>query len=223
MRILIIEDNIQLRDVLCMNLQAESFVVDTADNGETGSYIARTNQYDAIILDNVLPRKMGIEVCKEIRESGVKTPILMISVKSELDEKVNLLHQGADDYMIKPFNFLELLARLKALIRRPYTIIEPIITLDDLTLDTSKHTLSKGKSNVYLTRKEFMLLEVLMKNGGRVVSRAELMDHVWNYDSDPFSNTIEAHVRNLRKKIDKGKKKRIHTISGRGYKIDRQK
>ncbi|MEN9649676.1 MAG: hypothetical protein RL094_643 [Candidatus Parcubacteria bacterium] len=223
MRVLIIEDDEQTRKALEAHLTSESYTVDTADNGETGSYIARTNDYDLILLDNMLPKKMGLDVCKDIRNAGKKTPIILVSVVSDIQEKVALLESGADDYLTKPFSFSELHARMKALLRRPYTISEEVITLDDLTVDVSRHTVKKGEKNVYLTRKEFMLLECLMKNGGQVVSRAQIMEQVWNYDSDPFSNTIEAHVRNLRKKLDKGKKKLIHTVSGRGYKLDRQK
>lgn len=223
MRVLIIEDDQETREVLEQHLASEAYTVDTADNGETGSYIARTNDYDLILLDNILPKKSGLEVCKEIRASGKKTPIILISVISEIQHKVALLESGVDDYITKPFSFAELHARMKALLRRPYTISEEVITLNDLTIDTSRHMVTKGEKRIYLTRKEFMLLECLMKNGGQVVTRAQIMERVWNYDSDPFSNTIEAHIRNLRKKIDKGRKKLIHTVSGRGYKIDRQK
>ncbi len=223
MRVLIIEDDQETREAIAMHLQNESYIVDTADNGENGSYIARTNEYDIILLDNILPKKTGLDVCKDIRLTGKKTPIILLSVIGDISEKVKLLESGVDDYLTKPFSFSELHARMKALLRRPYTISEQVITLDDLTVDVTRHTVKKGEKNVYLTKKEFMLLQCLMQKGGQVVSRSQIMEQVWNYDSDPFSNTVEAHIRNLRKKIDKGRKKLIHTVSGRGYKIDRQR
>lgn len=231
MRILIIDQHTPMRDALRNLLEEETFIVDTAINGDTGSYTARTNQYDVIILNTDLPDKNAFQVCREIRAENKKVPIIAVSSKvqsspsdqSIQQEKIALLELGADDYLVKPFVFSELLARMKALLRRPYTIQEPVITLDDLTLDPGKHVVVKGKKRIYLTRKEFMLLECLMKNSGQVVTRSYIMEHVWNNDSNPFSNTVEAHIRNIRKKVDGGKKKYIHTISGRGYKIDRQK
>lgn len=224
MRILIIEDDAELREILRKSLTAESFAVDTADNGETGSYIARTNQYNLIILDYILPGKRGDEVCRELRATGTLCPILIISVESEVPDKVHLLEAGADDYLCKPFSFTELVARIHSLLRRPYEIKEPVLTLDDLTIDTAAQTVSKSGENVYLTRKEYMLLECMARKSGQIISRSQIMEEVWNNDSDPFSNTIEAHIRNLRKKIDGGGRRRyIQTIPGRGYKLDRRK
>lgn len=223
MRILLIDDDPELRDILKLNLESEGFIVDTADDGESGSYIARTNQYNLIILDNILPKKSGLIVAREIRASHGNVPILLISVCADPEEKVSLLENGVDDYLTKPFSFSELVARIKALVRRPYNIIDPVMTLDDLTIDSTKHEVTRADKRLYLTRKEFMILECLMQSSGKVVSRGHLMDHVWNQEADPFSNTIEAHIRNLRRKIDTKKRKLIHTISGRGYKIDRQK
>lgn len=224
MRILIVEDEKETRESLKSNLEQESFAVDTAEDGETGSYLARTNDYDLIILDNILPQKEGFEVCEDVRKAGKHTPIIMLSVKSEVHHKVDLLHCGADDYVTKPFSFRELIARIRAILRRPRMVDGDILSVGDLTMDIARQVVQRGGKNIYLTRKEFMLLEYLMRNRARVMSRGMIMEHVWNADSDPFSNTIEAHILNLRKKVDANHKvKLIHSVSGRGYKIDVEK
>ena len=220
MRLLIIEDDKEISDFLKMGLEAESFIVDTAFDGERGSYFARCEVYDAILLDYALPKKDGFQICQELRTAGISTPIIMISVKSEAPLRVGLLNLGADDYLIKPFSFEELLARVRAILRRSPLLKSSILCLGDLTLDPSAQRTIKGRREIYLTRKEFILLEYLLSNKGRVVSRGMILEHVWNRESDPFSNTIEAHILNLRKKIDSGKKKLIHTVPGRGYKME---
>jgi DNA-binding response OmpR family regulator len=220
MRILIIEDDKDFRDILKASLEAESFVIDTANDGESGSYIARTNQYNLIITDYMLPKKNGEQMCREIRKAGIMTPILVMSVQSDSVEKVKLLEAGADDYICKPFAFTELVARIRTILRRPYTISNPTLTIDDLTIDTGAQEVFESGNKIYLTRKEYMLLECMTRKSGKVLTRAEIMEEVWEHDADPFSNTIEAHIRNLRKKIEK-KKKYIHTVPGRGYKLDR--
>ncbi|HEY1037580.1 MAG TPA: response regulator transcription factor [Candidatus Paceibacterota bacterium] len=223
MRILLIEDDDTLRDSLQRNLSGSGYIVDVADNGENGSYVARTNKYHLIILDSLMPYKNGIEVCKEIRTAGITCPILALSVLDSPDQKVQFLNAGADDYLVKPFAFAELVARIQSLTRRPYQIQESILTLDDLTVDTNLQRVEREGLEVYLTKKEYLLLECMARKPGKVVSRAEILEDVWNNDSDPFSNTIEAHVRNLRRKIEKGPRKYIHTVPGRGYKLDRAK
>jgi DNA-binding response OmpR family regulator len=221
MRILIIEDDLETRDFLKSALEAETYAVDATSDGEKGSYMARTNDYDLIILDNNLPKKNGKEICLDVRNAKKNIPILILSVLGEYDKKVDLLDTGADDYLTKPFSFQELLARIRALMRRPTTLTENIITIDDLVLDTIKQTVKRDKKGIYLTRKEFSLLEYLMRNKGKVVSRGTIMEHVWNIDTDPFSNTIEAHILNIRKKIRGHRKPElIHNVPGRGYKID---
>lgn len=220
MRILIIEDDKKVLDYLKINLKSEHFTVDTTMDGEEGSYLARTNDYDLIILDNILPEKEGVEVCREIRSSGRTVPIIMLSIKTDITTKVNLLNEGVDDYLTKPFSFEELIARIRALLRRPKQIEDEILQIDDLTLDIKKYIVIRGKKEIRLTRKEFVLLEYLMKNQGIALSRGMIMEHVWDMSIDPFSNTIEVHILSLRKKIElRGKKKVIHTISGVGYKI----
>jgi DNA-binding response OmpR family regulator len=221
MRILVIDDDKDIRDFLKHVLQAECFVVDTAADGEEGSFLARSHDYDLIVLDNVLPKKKGAEVCREIRKAGKHTPIIILSVQSEIEDKASLIDCGADDYLIKPFAYRELQSRMRALMRRPKVLAPPVLRVDNLTLNTLSQKVKRGRQDIYLTRKEFALTSYLMRNLGTVVSRGMLMEHVWNDDVDPFSNTIEAHVANLRKKIDDGSKhKLIRTVPGRGYAIE---
>jgi len=223
MRILIVEDEKEILDFLKKSLKNECYAVDVASDGEQGSYFARTNNYDLIILDNVMPKKTGLEVCQDIRKDGNPVPILVLSVKSETTTKVDLLNAGADDYLTKPFSIDELFARIKALLRRPKGMENERLRVDDLVLDFDKHTVQRGEKEIYLTRKEFTLLKYLMKNQGSVLSRSMIMEHVWDMSVDPFSNTIESHIVSLRKKVDlPGRKKLIHTVSGRGYKLDTQ-
>lgn len=221
MRALVIDDERGVRETLAENLRARAFAVDTAEDGTEGSYMARTAIYDIIILDNMLPEKNGQSVCEEIRKTGNMTPILILSVLADAWRKVDLLNAGADDYMIKPFSFEELIARIRALLRRPPALEGDVLILDTLSLDTKQQTAKRDGQSIYLTRKEYMLLEYLMRNRGSVLSRAMIMEHVWDMTSDPFSNTIESHILSLRKKIERpDRKKLIHTVPGRGYRID---
>lgn len=221
MRVLVIDDEESIREALAENLRMQCFVVDTAADGTEGSYLARTNAYDLVILDNMLPEKSGLTVCQEIRKTGHTMPILMLSVLSDTWQKVELLNQGADEYMIKPFSFEELMARIRALMRRPQKLEDDVLTIDDLSLDTKRQVVRRAEKGIYLTRKEFTLLEYLMRNQGMVLSRGMIMEHVWDMSSDPFSNTIESHILSLRKKVDNiPERKLIYTVPGRGYKID---
>lgn len=221
MRVLIIEDDEAIRRQLVDQLRALSFAADTAADGSEGSYLARTNDYDLIILDNMLPEKQGPLVCQEIRRVGKTVPILILSVLSDTWRKVQLLDYGADDYLIKPFSAEELAARVRALLRRPAAIQSDVLTVEDLTLDTRQQRVARAGKGIYLTRKEFTLLEYLMRNQGTVLSRGMIIEHVWDMTSDPFSNTIESHIMSLRKKIEgPDRLKLIHTVPGRGYKID---
>jgi len=220
MRILIVEDNVDISSLIKVGLEAESFTVDTAEDGERGSYIARTNEYDLVVLDNNLPKKHGNEVCKEIRKAGKKMPILMLSVRSEVKDKVLLLKTGADDYMTKPFSFEELVTRIRALLRRPQNLEGETFKIENIKLNSRTQEVTCGSRNIYLTKKEYSLLEFLLRHKGEVVTRGTLMEHVWDLDSDPFSNTIETHVFNLRKKIEGKKQGRlIWNVPGRGYRI----
>ncbi len=220
MRILVVDDDKGVRESLKKSLEAECFAVDTAGDGAEGSYLGRVNEYDLILLDNTMPRKTGIEVCKDIRAVGRKSPIIVLSVESEVDDKVSLLNAGADDYLTKPFSYKELASRMRALLRRPNAIMPENLKVGDLVLDTANQRAKRGSKDIYLTRKEYALIEHLIRNSGTIVSRGSLLDHVWGEETDPFTNTIEAHILNLRKKVDfDPKRKLIHTIPGRGYKI----
>ena len=220
MRILIVEDRREISAFLLKALTQNSFSVDLAEDGERGSYLARTNEYDLVILDNILSKKTGLQVCREIRASGKTVPILVMSVKPEPSTKVELLDAGADDYISKPFSLDELLAMIRALLRRPRQLSGEILIFNDLTLDTKAHIVRRANKEIHLTPKEFMLLEYLLRNKGAVLSRSMILEHVWNMDTDPFSNTIESHILSLRNKLDgHGKKKLIQTVPGVGYKI----
>ena len=223
MKILIIEDDPDISEFIKIGLEADGFTVDISYDGQDGSYKSRINNYDAIILDYSLPIKNGFEVCDEVRSAGLTTPIIFLSVIGDTAKKIEALSKGADDYMTKPFSFDELKARVKALLRRPKKIENPIIKLGELTINIEKQTAHRGDLPIYLTHKEYSLLEYLVRNAGMVVSRTMIMDHVWSAESDPFSNTVEAHILNLRKKMNIGDKKDIiRNISGRGYIIDVQ-
>lgn len=218
MRILIIEDDEETAAALKVGLESECYSVDVEHDGEKGSYRARTEEYDLVLLDNMLPGKEGAEVCKELRQYKISVPVLMLSVQSEIDRKISVLNCGADDYMTKPYSFEEVAARIKALLRRPRAFLPSELRVGDLALDTAKYMAFRGKKRVYLTTKEFALLEYLMRNEGRVISRAKILEHVWDRETDQFTNTIEAHIYNLRRKVDiPGKKRLIRTVPGRGY------
>lgn len=219
MKVLVVDDEKAVRDFLKSTLESEFFAVDTASDGQQGSYFARVNDYDLIILDNVLPKRMGLDVCRDIRNSGKHTPILMLSVKSHSDEKTVMLDSGADDYLTKPYSHQELLARMRALLRRSVKIEPTLFEANNVILNAETQEVTLNKKPIYLTRKEFALLELLMRNMNKVVSRGMIMEHVWDMDGDPLSKTIETHIVNLRKKLETRKNKVILNIRGRGYKI----
>jgi DNA-binding response OmpR family regulator len=219
MKILLIEDDEYLRTALKNSLEADMFTVDQMPDGVNGSYMARTSQYNLMVIDYILPGKDGLEIVKEIRATGIQCPIMMISVRGEVDDKVALLENGADDYLAKPFTYAEFRARVYALTKRNYKISEEVLMIDDLTIDTKRIEITKNGQRVYLTRKEFGILQTLSRKRGQVVSRQEIVEEVWDMSSDPFSNTVEAHMRNLRRKIESPEHPIIHTIPGRGYKI----
>ncbi|MEM9336919.1 MAG: response regulator transcription factor [Patescibacteria group bacterium] len=221
MRVLVVEDKAEIRNTLKRNLEAECFAVDVASDGPSGLQLARLNTYDILILDNMLPGITGPELCSLLRAEAYTTPILILSVLAKTDEKVAALNAGADDYLTKPFSFDELLARVRALLRRTGELLDDVLEGSGVLLDSKRQVVTKDESEVHLTRKEFMLLEYFMRNPGTVLSRGMIMEHVWDMNADPFSNTIEAHIRSLRKKLGDGNDRSlIKTISGRGYRFD---
>jgi DNA-binding response OmpR family regulator len=220
MRLLIIEDDENISAFLAPALKAEGYAVDSANNGEHGYFLAATNNYNLIILDYNLPQLNGREIIKKLRDEGKVMPILMLTIHSELSDKIDLLNLGADDYLTKPFSLSELVARIKAILRRPEIWHGHILKLNNLELNPDKFLVTKNKQRVSLSSKEFALLEYLLQNKGRILSRQEIMEHVWDENANPFSNTIESHISNLRKKLETNRQKFIFTVSNRGYKID---
>lgn len=219
---LIIEDEKEIREFLHKNFEKEGYVVDTAEDGEQGSYAARTSEYDIILVDQLLPKKTGLQVIKDIRNDLMSVPIIMLSVKSDIPHKLESFTAGVDDYVTKPFSFQELSARVKNSLRRsPYQIKSDIFKIEDLTVNVPNQEVSRDGKKIYLTRKEFLILECLAREPGKVVSRGAIMEHVWNMNTDPFSNTLETHMANLRRKITNKRKKTsvIKTVPGRGYKV----
>lgn len=220
MRVLLIDDNADLTANLSTTLATAGFVVDCAANGTDGTHLGRVNEYDAIVLDYNLPEMNGYEVCQSLRAKGKHVPIIMLSVLGGTDLKVRLLECGADDYMTKPFSARELIARLHALGRRPATMHKPILQLGDLVVDIQQYSAKKGKKILRLTPKEFKILEQLLAHAGEVVSRATLLEHVWDDQANPLSNSLDMHISALRKKVDGNRKTSvIKTIPGIGYKL----
>ena len=220
MRILFIEDERRLANVIKKGLSEDGFAVDLAFDGQEGQYLACEEPYDLIVLDLMLPKIDGVTICKNLRLKNLKTPILILTAKTTVEEKIKGLDSGADDYMIKPFSFLELRSRIHALIRRSKENPSPVLKIADLTVDPLKHSVSRNKRSVKLTPKEFAILEFLLRHKNEVVSRTMILEHVWDYNFDGLSNVVDVFMVTLRKKIDhKAKVKLIHTLHGIGYKI----
>ena len=218
MRILVVEDETRIADFVVRGLKEEQYAVDVAYDGEQGMYLADINPYDLMILDIMLPHKDGIAMCQELRKKKISTPILMLTARGAVKDKVTGLNSGADDYLTKPFSFEELLARVKVLLRRNKAEKTPILKIADLELNQLSHEVKRKGKPVALTSKEYMLLEYLMLNAGQVISRSMISEHVWNENFDSMTNVIDVHIRNLRQKIDKGAaKKLIRTMRGAGY------
>jgi heavy metal response regulator len=218
MRILVIEDEKKVANFIERGLKEEYYAVDVAYDGENGIYMAEVNEYDLIILDVVLPIKDGISVCKELRKKKVCVPVLMLTAKDEIQDKVLGLDSGADDYVTKPFAFEELLARVRALLRRKNQNITTILKIADLELNQLTHEVKRAGKEIALTMKEYNLLEYLMLNANQTITRTMISEHVWNESFDSFTNVIDVYVNYLRNKIDKGfKKQLIHTVRGIGY------
>jgi len=220
MRILLVEDEKRLATGIARGLKDERYVVDIAYDGENALFLAETNAYDLIILDLMLPKKDGLSVCRELRNKKMNVPILMLTAKDTLKDKVLGLEAGADDYLTKPFAFAEFLARVAALLRRNRQDKTTALKVADLELDQLSHKVSRGGKEIMLTAKEYALLEYLMLHSGQVVSRTMISEHVWHEDFDSLTNFVDVYINYLRNKIDKGaKNKLIRTIHGAGYMI----
>ncbi len=220
MNILIVEDNQDTLSFLEQALREEDFSVDAVSDGQAGLSKALSSDYDAIILDNVLPGKTGPEICREMRKRGKGTRILMLSVNGDPETKAEAIGFGADDYLSKPFSIGELLARLRALLRRPEKLKEEIIKAGTLALDTINRSVSRNGLKIPLTAREFDLLEYFLRNRGKALSKMDILEHVWDMNADPFTNTVEMHVCSLRKKLGKNcPDAAILTVHGIGYKM----
>jgi heavy metal response regulator len=220
MKILIVEDEKRITSFIRKGLQYEGYTVDVSYEGENGLEKAKDENIDLIILDVMLPKKDGISVCRELREMGISTPVIMLTAKDGVDDRVKGLDAGADDYLVKPFAFKELLARIRSLLRRGDAVKQLILQVGDLELDPSSREVRRRDKIIDLSKKEYSLLEYLMRNKNQVLTRTMIAEHVWDYDFDSFTNTIDVYIRYLRKKIDDGfEVKLIKTIRGIGYKI----
>lgn len=220
MRILIVEDERRLANVLKKGFTEEGFAVDLAFDGEEGQFLAESEGYDIIILDVTLPKTDGLSICKRLRSKNIKIPIIMLTAKSTLEDKISGLDSGADDYITKPFAFLELRSRIYALIRRSKFEATSTLKIADLEVDSIKHIVKRENELIVLTPKEFSILEFLLHHRDEVVTRTMIIEHVWDYNFDGMSNIIDVFIATLRRKIDKGKKvKLIHTLHGIGYKV----
>ena len=220
MKILVIDDDAAIAQLLKTALEDKMYDVETASDGERGAFLARTGSYDLVILDYNLPKLSGAEVLAEIRREKKHVPVLMITVRSELAVKDEAFSRGADDYLTKPFLLEELLLRIRALLKRPAKIEGDLYKIDNLTLNTQSKIVRRDGREIYLTRREFALLEYLMINRGQIISRNQILEHVWDYNADPFSNSVETHLASLRRKLNINRNRNlIHTFTGRGYKL----
>ncbi len=222
MRVLLLEDDKDIASFIMTGLKNEHFAVDWADTGEKGLTWAKVNSYDIGIFDIKLPGKQnGLQVTEALREREKNFPIIILSVAGDVVTKIQALNLGADDYLAKPFSFAELLARVNALLRRERRLVGPKLRVDDLEMDMQAHTVSRDGKRIELNRKEFALLEYLMRNPGTTLTRSMILEHVWDMNADPFTNTVDVHIRFLRAKVDeKFKKKLVKTVHGFGYMIE---
>jgi DNA-binding response OmpR family regulator len=223
MSLLLVEDDPNIVLSLSLALTNAGFTVDSASDGREGFDLARNNKYEAILLDCNLPRLSGFEIVKKLRAEKCFTPIIILTVLNELNDKLELFNLGADDYLIKPFAISELLARLKALLRRPRNVQGEILKVGNLELDPDKFLVTKNGLRIPLSSREFSLLEFLMVNKGNFLSRQTILEKVWDENADPFSNTVEVHIMNIRKKLETGSEHYIFTASNRGYKVDTER
>lgn len=221
MRILVVEDEHKIANSIKKGLEQEHFAVDVAYTGTDGYDLAASEEYDLLILDRLLPGVDGVEICKNLRNKQIHTPILILTAKGQISDKVEGLNAGADDYLTKPFAFEELLARVKALTRRPHAAVGTILQIGNLSLDTLTYQVIREGKTIELSSKEFSLLEYLMRHEGKVITKEQIINHVWDYEANILPNTVEVYIKLLRTKIDKPfKTKLIRTVRGFGYKIE---
>ncbi len=220
MRVLIVEDDVKINATLRQTLEEERYAVDVAYDGEQGEEMAFVNEYDVIVLDLMLPKRRGLDVVRELREHGVKTPILILTARDGVQDRVNGLNSGADDYVVKPFHVDELIARVRALVRRGSDVKTTRLTVADVVLDIASHTVKRRDQQIGLTQTEYAILEYMMHHPNKVVSRAELMEHVWDDSYEGFSNIVDVYMRRLRAKLDDGQEVRlVETVRGAGYRL----
>ncbi|HLK05473.1 MAG TPA: response regulator transcription factor [Candidatus Acidoferrum sp.] len=218
MRILLVEDDVRIARFVAKGLREQAYAVDVATTGDDALYQAAINTYDLILLDVMIPVLDGFAVCRELRKSGQRVPILMLTARDAVDDRISGLDSGADDYLTKPFEFGELLARMRALLRRTGELRPAKIAVADLVVDTVGQNVSRAGKPIVCTAKEYSLIEFLVRNAGKVVGRAEIAEHVWDEDFDPFSNLIEVYINRVRRKIDAAPNKPLlHTRRGSGY------
>jgi two-component system copper resistance phosphate regulon response regulator CusR len=218
MRILVVEDDPRIARFVSQGLREQTYAVDVTGDGEDALYKLAVNEYDAVILDLMIPGRDGLEVCRELRASGSNVPVLMLTARDALEDRIAGLDTGADDYLTKPFEVTELLARLRALLRRGHVVRPATIAVADLVIDTRAHSVTRAGRRIELTAKEYALLEYLARERGRVLGRAEIAEHVWDENFDPMSNLIDVNINRLRRKVDDGfAPPLIHTRRGEGY------
>ena len=218
MRILLVEDERDAARMLSKGLREQTYAVDVAFDGEEALEKVAVNTYDLLVLDVMLPRLDGFEVCRQLRQQGIHVPILLLTARGGVTDRITGLDRGADDYLTKPFDFGELLARIRALLRRGTELKDVVLQVGDLSVDTRSHVVIRGGTQVQLTAKEYSLLEYLARRAGEVVSRSDISEHVWEEDYDPFSNLIEVYIQRLRRKLEMpGAGPLLHTRRGEGY------
>ena len=222
MRILVVEDEHRIANSIKKGLEQERYAVDVAYNGTDGFDLASAEEYDLLIVDLMLPGMNGVTICQNLRKKQIHTPVLILTAKGQIQDRVEGLDSGADDYLTKPFSFEELLARIRALLRRPKSSLDLILSVGNLRLDRKLYSVKREDKPIQLSSKEFSLLEYLIRNANKILTKEQIISHVWDYEADILPNTVEVNIRNLRRKIDrpfKGFKPLIHTVRGFGYKI----
>jgi heavy metal response regulator len=218
MRLLVVEDETKIAQFIKRGLKEEGYAVDVAADGQEGHFLLSSNDYDCIILDLMLPNMDGLTLCRTLRKEGNQTPIIMLTAKDSVKDKVKGLDSGADDYLPKPFAFEELLARVRVLLRKKDSRVQTQLKVEDLVLDLLTHKVTRGEREIDLTVKEYALLEYLMRNAGNIVTRTMISEHVWDINFDTFTNVIDVYINYLRNKVDNGfENKMIHTVRGKGY------